>query len=65
MTVGDQVCQIGAQMWHATKYAAANTETCQENADKYFEMNHLVHINQVMRMHPDHTTEEEAMEEHE
>jgi hypothetical protein len=43
--IGDQVCRIGAQMWHAGKYEAANTETYKLNADKYFKMNHPIHIN--------------------
>ena len=67
--IGDQVCQIGAQIWHAKKYAAANTETYQQNAKKYFKMNRPVHINKVMRAHPDHmkknsitaTTQENTM----
>ena len=61
--IGDQVCRIGAQMWHATKYETANKETYQENADKYFKMNRPVHINRVMRAHPEHNAEEDIMEE--
>ena len=61
--IGDQVCRIGAQMWHAGKYEAANTETYKLNADKYFKMNRPIHINRVMMAHPTHRTEEEVMEE--
>jgi hypothetical protein len=61
--IGDQVCRIGAQMWHAMKYETANKDTYQENADKYFKMNRPVHINRVMRAHPEHNAEEEIMEE--
>jgi hypothetical protein len=48
-SIGDQVCQTGAQMWHAAKYSAANAETYDSNAEKYFKMNRPVHINQVMK----------------
>jgi hypothetical protein len=37
--IGDQVCRTGAQMWHAAKYSAANAETYDSNAEKYFKMN--------------------------
>jgi hypothetical protein len=62
-SIGDQVCRIGAHMWHATKYESANKETYQENAEKYLKMNRPVHINRVMRAHPEHNAEEEIMEE--
>jgi hypothetical protein len=61
--IGDQVCRIGAQMRHATKYESANKETYQKIAEKYFKINRPVHINRVMRAHEEHTTEEEIMEE--
>jgi hypothetical protein len=60
---GNQVCQIRAQMWHATKYESANQETYQENAEKYFKMNRPVHINRVMRAHDDELIEEEEIME--
>jgi hypothetical protein len=61
--IGGQVCRIGAQMWHATKYKTANKDTYQENAGKYFKMNQPVHINRIMRAHLEHNAEEEIMEE--
>jgi hypothetical protein len=61
--IGDQVCRTGAQMWHAAKYAAANAETYDSNAEKYFKMNRPVHINRVMKANHTYTTEEEIMEE--
>ena len=61
--IGDQVCRVGAQMWHATKYAEANAEAYQGNAEKYFKMNRTVHIKRVMRAHPEANTEEEVMNE--
>jgi hypothetical protein len=62
-SIGDQICRIGAQMAHTTKYAAANKETYETNADKYFKSNRPVLINRVMMAYPTHTTEEEIMEE--
>jgi hypothetical protein len=61
--IGDQVCRTGAQMWHAAKYAAANAETYDSNAEKYFKMNRPVHINRVMKANHTYTTEEEIMQE--
>jgi hypothetical protein len=61
--IGDQVCRIGAQMWHATKYESVNKETYQDNAAKYHKMNRPVLINPVMKAHPNHDTEEETMDE--
>jgi hypothetical protein len=61
--IGDQVCRTGAQMLHAAKYSAANAETYNSNAGKYFKMNRPVHINRVMKANQDYTTEEEIMEE--
>jgi hypothetical protein len=61
--IGDQVWRIGAQMWHATKYETANNDSYQENAGKYSKMNRPVHINRVMRAHPEHNAEEEIMED--
>jgi hypothetical protein len=60
--IGDQVCRIGAQMWHATKYESANKETYQDNAGKYFKMNRPVHINRVMRAHDKLIEQEEIMD---
>jgi hypothetical protein len=62
-SIGDQICRIGAQMAHATKYAATNKETYESNADKYYKSNRPILINRVMMAYPNHTTEEEIMEE--
>jgi hypothetical protein len=61
--IGEQICRIGAQMAHVTKYAMANKETYEANADNYYKSNHPVLINRVMMAHPTHTTEDEIMEE--
>jgi HAMP domain-containing protein len=61
--IGDQVCRTGAQMWHAAKYSAANAETYDSNAEKYFKMNWPVHISRVMKANKEYTTEEEILEE--
>lgn len=62
-SIGEQICRVGAQMAHVTKFATANKETYDANADKYYKSNRPVHINRVMRAYPDHTTEEEIMDE--
>jgi hypothetical protein len=61
--IGDQICRVGAQMAHVTKFATANKETYESNADKYYKSNRPVLINRVMRAYPDHNTEEEIMDE--
>jgi hypothetical protein len=62
-SVGKQICRIGAQIAHVTKYAATNIETYDANSEKYFESNQPVHINRVMRACLNHNTDEEIVEE--
>jgi hypothetical protein len=61
--IGEQICRIGAQMAHVTKYATSNKETYEANAGYYYKSNRPVLINRVMMAHPTHTTEDEIMEE--
>ena len=62
-SIGDQICRIGAQISHATKFATTNKETYDTNADKYYKSNRPVMINRVMRSLPTSATDETIREE--
>ena len=62
-SIGDQICRIGAQISHATKFATTNKETYDTNADKYYKSNRPVMINRVMRSLPTYASDETIREE--
>ena len=62
-SIGDQICRIGAQISHATKFATTNKETYDTNADKYYKSNRPVMINRVMRSLPTYASDEAIREE--
>ena len=62
-SIGDQICRIGAQISHATKFATTNKETYDTNADKYYKSNRPVMINRVMRSLPTSASDETIREE--
>ena len=48
-SIGEQICQCGAQMYHVLKYQQQNEAIFDKNAKKYATMNRPNIVNRVMR----------------